>query len=173
LNIMNTFIHILMSTTLVLAACGGAAPPPKAASPVAKAGSISISEPRVRIPLNGRDQTAAYLTLTNTGTKADRLISASSPHAGKLELHAHLKTADGMMAMRQINQIDIPAGAQVPLTPGGLHLMVKQVKPGLKVGDVLALKLVFASGQTAQFDAPIVANPSADMGKEHKGGHQH
>jgi periplasmic copper chaperone A len=170
---MNTFIRMLMSTTLLLATYVAAVA--QTAPAVAKAASISISEPRVRVPLNGRDQTAAYLTLTNSGTKADRLISASSPSAGKLELHAHLTTADGLMAMRQINQIDVPAGAQVPLTPGGLHIMVKQVKPGLKVGDTLAIMLIFASGQSVRFSAPIVANPSADMGKgkAQKSRHQH
>lgn len=160
----------------MLSACGGPTTPPQAGPPIAMAGSIAISEPRVRLPPQGRDQTAAYMTLTNQGTTTDSLVSATSLGAGRVELHAHITTADNMKAMRQISQIEVPAGATIPLSPGGFHIMFKKLKPGLDVGDALPISLTFASGATAQFALPVVANPNSqdsDKAKANGGGHQH
>lgn len=155
--------------------CGAAQAPPGIVQPVAMAGMIAVSEPRVRLPANGLDQSAAYLTLTNQGTIPDRLVRADSPQARKLELHAHIQTGDGMLTMREIDYIDIPTNGSIALTPGDLHIMVKGIKPALKLGETMSIRLTFASGNTAQFQAPIVANPSAldqSLRKEAKG-HQH
>lgn len=166
---------VALTALLILSGCGGPVAAPPAAKPVAFAGTIAISEPRVRVPTQGRDVTAAYLTLNNTGTKPDGLVSASSPSAGTLELHAHVKTADGMMAMREISQIQVPAGGTIPLAPGGFHIMVKQLKSELKAGDELPITLTFSSGATAQLALPVVPNPSLEEGSQmdnHRS-HQH
>jgi periplasmic copper chaperone A len=159
----------------LLGACGSPQAPPQAVTPIATVGSIAISEPRVRLPVAGRDQTAAYLTLTNTGTQADRLVGVSSPAANKLELHAHLKTADGLTAMREITSIDVPAGATIPLSPGGLHIMVKGIKAPMIMGQTMLLEVAFASGKKAIFAAPIVSNPKAQEEglTDEGGGHKH
>lgn len=165
----------LVGLSIALAACGAPDTPPQATTPVAMAGAIAISEPRVRIPASGRDQTAAYLTLTNQSNQAEALVSASSLDADKLELHAHIKASDGMMSMREIKSIEVPARATIPLTPGGLHIMVKGVKPGLKTGDKIPVELTFRSGAKVRFDAPIIENPSSSVPQK-KGqseGHQH
>jgi periplasmic copper chaperone A len=166
---------VLALSGVMSTGCGVPAPPPQSGASVGQAGTIIMSEPRVRLPAAGQDQTAAYLTLTNTGTKADRLISAKSPHAGKLELHAHTKTSDGMMMMRHLDYIEVPAGATIPLVPGGLHIMVKQVKRDLKVGQTLPLELTFASGVSANIIVPVVANPRSQTEgvSQDKQGHQH
>jgi periplasmic copper chaperone A len=159
---MRKFVFILMAVAVVVAACGAPQTPPKAVTPVAIVGNIAISEPRVRIPPPGTKQTAAYLTLTNLGATEDRLIGASSPDAGRLDLHAHIKGANGMSEMRDVTAIAIPAGATIPLSPGGLHIMVKGRKREVKLGDKVAVKLVFASGNKANFAVPVVVNPEAD-----------
>jgi periplasmic copper chaperone A len=160
---------------LVTAACGAPQAPPQAGATVGLAGTIAISEPRMRLPASGQDQTAAYLTLTNSGGRADRLISVTSAVAGKLELHAHTKTAEGMMMMRQLDYIEVPAGAAIPLVPGGLHIMVKQVKPDLKIGQTVPLELTFASGVSANIMVPVVANPRSQTEgvSQDKQSHQH
>jgi periplasmic copper chaperone A len=163
-------------TALVLiASCSAPSTPPQSAKPVAVAGNITISEPRVRLPAQGRKQTAAYLTMTNNGKATDHLISATSPVAGKLELHAHSKTNDGLVLMRQIGDISIEAGVSVPLSPGGFHIMIKDMSVDLKVGQALPMTLTFASGATAHFTAPIVANPKAGDNSPSQGprGHVH
>lgn len=129
----------------------------------------------MRLPASGQDQTATYVTMTNTGAKNDRLVGATSPMSKKLELHAHSKTPDGVIAMRQLAFIELPAGSTIALVPGGLHIMVKQVRPGLKIGETIPVKLNFASGATASLQVPIVSNPRAQPQTPAKGkqGHQH
>lgn len=165
----------LLSFMIVLSACGAPAPPPQALPPVAMAGAIAIFEPRVRLPPPGTGQTAAYFTMTNQGAVGDRLVSASSPMAETLELHAHMKSADGMMMMREITAIDVPARATIPLSPGGLHIMLKGVKAEIKVGDNVPIELAFASGMRTQVQMPVVANPvMAPATKDNaKSSHQH
>jgi periplasmic copper chaperone A len=160
---------------LALAACGSPEIPPKAVPPVATAGTIAISEPRLRIPPPGTNQTAAYFTLTNLGATPDQLVGVSSPDAAKLELHAHITSANGMSEMRQMTAIAIPAHTSMPLSPGGLHVMVKGIKRGVTLGDSVLVRLVFASGNTAQFSVPVVANPAqpSTPNDASKAGHQH
>lgn len=160
-------------TYVAVSACGSPATPPQASLPVARAGAIEISEPRIRLPAAGQTQTAAYLTLSNKGTQSDRLVSAVSPQAKQLELHAHTKTADGMMRMRQLDFIELPSGATIALVPGGLHIMVKQVNPGIKIGDRVDVDLKFASGLSASLKLPVVANPRAHTEGEEASKHSH
>jgi periplasmic copper chaperone A len=173
---MRIFLFFTVSTLVLLGACGAPIAPPQSALPIATAGSIEISEPRVRLPSEGRNQTAAYMTLTNRGTKTDSLVSATSIGATKLELHAHIKTQDGLMAMREINRIEVPAGATIPLSPGGYHIMVKQLTKNLKTGNTLPIDLSFASGAKASLALPVVDNPRSQTNGKHDedvGGHKH
>ena len=64
-----------------------------------------------------------------------------------------------MMMMRQVTQIEIPPRGSIALVPGGLHIMVKQVATGLKVGDTVPIELTFGSGAKASFLLPVVGNP--------------
>lgn len=169
-----------LSSLLLLAAsltaCERAAPPPQALPPVARAGSIDISEPRMRLPPPGRDQTAAYFTLLNTSSVGDKLVAASSPHIRSIELHAHMKGANGMMEMRALTAINIPPNSVVPLSPGGLHLMARGLQPNLKAGESVNIVLEFASGQSARIAVPLVVNPSLDGPSKDKakaGEHRH
>ena len=157
------------------AGCGQAATPPAPLTPVAKVSGVDISEPRLRLPPNGRDVTAGYLTLTNTSDKPQKLVAASSPNAQRVELHAHLKGPDGMAQMRQVKEVVIPARSTVVLAPGGLHLMVFGLSAPLKVGDQVPVELTFEPKQTVRFSLPVVTNPKSGAGDDAKamGGHQH
>jgi copper(I)-binding protein len=135
---------------------------------------VEISEPRFRAPPNGRNVTAGYLTLTNGSDKAQKLVGASSPKAERIELHAHLKGADGMAQMRQVQQVEIPAKGTAVLAPGGLHLMVFGIKEPLKPGDSFPVELTFDGSRKVSFVMPVVENPTQKTeGDKGPGGHQH
>jgi copper(I)-binding protein len=141
---------------------------------VAKIDGVEISEPRLRLPPNGRDLTAGYLTLTNGSDKAQKLVGASSPKAERIELHAHLKGADGLAQMRQVQQVEIPANGTAVLAPGGLHLMVIGIKEPLKPGDSFPVELRFEGNRKVGFAMPVVENPTSQVeGDKAQGGHQH
>lgn len=111
----------------------------------AQLGTLAITAARIRPPPGGRDVTAGYLTLTNTGTGPDRLVSATSPAAASIELHAHIHEG-GMMKMEQVPAIDVPAGGTVALEPGGLHLMLFGVKPDVLAAGPVPVTLTFEQG---------------------------
>ncbi|KQZ76631.1 hypothetical protein ASE06_06370 [Sphingopyxis sp. Root214] len=85
-----------------------------------------------------------FLSITNKGKTADRLVSATSPVATEVQLHT-MSMDGGVMRMRQMKDgIAIPAGKTVELKPGGLHVMFIGLKRPLAVGDSVPVKLRFA-----------------------------
>ena len=84
-----------------------------------------------------------FITLTNTGKQPDRLLSASSPVAGQIEIHQS-SMANGVMQMRAVSQgVLLPVGRAVTLAPGGLHLMLFALREPLAEGMSLPLTLRF------------------------------
>jgi copper(I)-binding protein len=117
-------------------------------------GSITTADAWARPGSTGAE-TAAYLTITNTGTAADTLVSASSPSATSVEIHETTTDASGMMGMHPIDGIEIPAGGSVTLEPGGKHLMVMGLTTDLAVGGTLDVDLVFENAGTVKVKAEV------------------
>ncbi|MDH5352013.1 MAG: copper chaperone PCu(A)C, partial [Betaproteobacteria bacterium] len=76
---------------------------------------------------------------------AARLVGVSSPVAGVVEIH-QTKMEGGVMRMRPVQAVELPAGKAVELKPGGYHVMLMQVKSPVKEGDTVPLTLVIESG---------------------------
>ena len=87
--------------------------------------------PYVRAPVPGNSMTAAFLHVSNSGEQACKLTAASSSYAKKVEFHTH-QHVDGMMKMRPVDTVDVPAGSSVTFKPGGIHLMLFGVKSSEK-----------------------------------------
>lgn len=85
---------------------------------------------------------AAFMTIDNPSEHADRLISADSPIADVTELHAHIHEGD-VMRMVKVDDIEVPANAQLVLEPGGYHIMLIDLKKPLVAGQQLPLTLQF------------------------------
>ena len=72
----------------------------------------------------GAKNAAAYVTIMNHGMKSDALIGVVSDVSAKVELHSH-KNDDGVMRMRQIVSVPVPAHSVAELKPGGDHIMLR------------------------------------------------
>jgi len=107
-----------------------------------KPGDISIENPWARATSSLAKNGAAYLTIKNSGPTLDRLIAVESPVAPKVGAHQSLMT-NGMMEMRSVPVLDIPAGGQVMFKPGSYHIMFMGLRQQLKVGEVFPLTLTF------------------------------
>jgi copper(I)-binding protein len=108
----------------------------------------------------------AFVTLVNIGDAPDRLVSAASPAAGRVELHTHIKDGD-VMRMRQVEGgIPLPPGDTVKLQPGGFHIMLLGLTQGLAAGSSFPLTLTFEKAGSVQVDVPVQA-----MGSMGPGGH--
>jgi copper(I)-binding protein len=108
----------------------------------------------------------AFVTLINTGDAADRLVSASSGIAERVELHTHIMDGD-VMRMREVEGgIPLSPGETVRLQPGGFHIMLLGLKQGLAAGSRFPLTLTFEKAGSVQVDVPVEA-----MGSMGPGGH--
>ena len=154
------FIHISLAAVAALLLAG-----PVMAHGF-KAGTIEIEHPWARATAEGMANGAVFLKLGNEGKEGDRLISAASPAAAKVELHTHIDD-NGVMKMREINAIDLAAGSAVKLAPGGLHIMLLGLIEPLKKGKAFPLTLTFekAGAVTVQVE---VQGPG-DLAPSHDG----
>jgi len=100
---------------------------------------VSVKEPWVRATVAQQQATGAFLQITSA-TPA-RLVSASSPVAAVVEIHEMSMDA-GVMKMRAVPALELPAGVSVELKPGGYHVMLMGLKNQIKAGDSVPLSLV-------------------------------
>ena len=103
---------------------------------------MQIEKPWVRATAPGAQVAGGYLVIRNQGAAADRLVSAASPAAAKVELHVHIND-NGVMKMREVRGYDVPAKGSFELKPGGAHLMFVDIKRAFKEGEKLPVKLKF------------------------------
>ncbi len=151
----------------ILAAGHGDSHHSSPASPALTAGDLSITGAWARAMLPGQPTGGGYLTITNKGESADRLVSAASTSAGKVEIHT-MEVANNVMVMRPVEGgLDIPPGATVELKPGGLHVMFMAVKEPFKPGASVALTLEFEKAGRVEVTLPVRTGSGTD---EH-GGH--
>jgi copper(I)-binding protein len=118
------------------------------------AGHIMVDDPYVRAVPPGQPNSAAFMTIMNHGDSPVALVSASSNAAKVVELHTHVHE-DGMMKMRRIDKIDVPAGGSTALEPGGLHVMLIDLTQELKPEDKVAITLEFSDGSSQELEAPV------------------
>jgi len=89
---------------------------------------------------------AGYLTIRNSGAKDIVVEGVSSADFGAIEIH-EMAVLDGVMRMRRVAQLRIPAGGTVELKPGGTHMMLFRPQRGLPAGSEVELQLKTSSGE--------------------------
>jgi copper(I)-binding protein len=138
---------------LALSACGAAS------------GSSSITVSDARVPEPAGPTGAAYLTITNDGDAGDRLVAVETDVASSAEIHESTLT-NGVMSMEHLDAVDVPAGGQAVLEPGGLHVMLIDVDQDLTAGDTVALTLVFDGAGEQAVDAEVIPLVGGDTPSE-------
>lgn len=130
-----------------------------------KIGDLVLNHPWARATPPMAKVAGGYLSITNTGNETDILISGSTDIAGRVELH-EMAVVDDIMRMRKLERgIIIPAGETVVLKPGGLHIMLMQLKDPLIEGERASTTLVFEKAGAITVDFAIEA-----MGAQSGGG---
>ena len=109
----------------------------------AMASDLMFGALQFRATVGSMPSSAAYLSITNHGAMADRLLAVESGLARKTELHT-MEVINGVMKMRQIDGgIAIPAGKTIQLAPGGFHVMLIGLKAPLNADENYQVTLVF------------------------------
>ncbi len=129
------------------------------------AGDLELEGAYARAMLPGQPVGGGFVTIKNTGDEDDRLVSASSPAAGAVELHEMAMQGE-VMKMRKIDDgIPVPAGETVELRAGGLHMMFMQVKTPFAEGDAVPVTLTFEKAGDIELTLPVTSAAP--------GGHSH
>jgi copper(I)-binding protein len=106
--------------------------------PFAVQAQIKVDDPWVRATVAPQKATGAFMQLTSA--KPAKVIAASSPAAAVVEIH-EMKMDDGVMKMRAVDALPLPAGQAVALKPGSYHVMLMGLKGQIKAGETVPLTL--------------------------------
>ena len=160
-DLESTLIDLAMSpirTTLAAAALASSA----------AFAQTTVTDPWVRGTVAQQKATGMFLQVTSA--QGGRLLSASSPVAGVVEIH-EMKMDGNVMRMRAVTEVALPAGQSVEFKPGGYHVMLMDLKQPLKAGDTVPVTLVVEGAdkkrETIEVKAAVRAMAAAPA-HEHK-----
>lgn len=141
---------------------------------------VTVAHPWARATPGGTTVGVAFMEIRTEPGTADKLVSASSPAAGRVEVHTHIMDGD-VMKMRRLDSLDLEPGKSRVLKPSGEHIMMFDLKQPLKEGDLVKLTLVFEKAGPIEVEASV--EPAGAMGPhgmdsqpasdEKSGGHEH
>lgn len=132
----------------------------------AQAEALNVSNAWVRQGPPSAQVLAAYMTLTNPGKQEIAVTGASSPQFETVEIH-RTQIVDGMARMIPQERLSIPAGGNVALEPGGLHLMLINAKQPLAADATVQIELRLDGGGSVSVDAPVRADAGMHEGMDH------
>ena len=142
---MKTAHHLVLSLALATASLAATA-------------QTVVKDPWVRGTVAQQKATGMFAQITSAS--GGKLVSASSPAAGMVEIH-EMSMDGNVMKMRAINGLDLPAGQAVELKPGGYHVMMMDLKQPLTEGSTVNLTLVIegkdGKRETVEVKAPVKA----------------
>lgn len=98
---------------------------------------------------------AIYMRILNADAEADSLVGVSGDVAELVEIHETFETEDGLMGMRRIDALEIPAGSSVALRQGGMHVMLIQLRQDFTTGDTAGVTLHFKRSGDVPVSAPV------------------
>ena len=107
-----------------------------------------IREPPPRSPAAG------YLVIENRGGESVALVGLATEAAEQTEIHI-MEHKDDRMTMRQVAELQVPAGEEVALEPGGAHLMLMELRRPLRDSDEVELLLRFGNGTERRVSVPV------------------
>jgi copper(I)-binding protein len=160
--VRTSFVFSVFVTAAVAAASGVAAHE-------FKAGALDIGHPWSRPTPNGANIAGGYLTITNKGKVADRLVGGASPAASQIEVH-EMADVDGVTKTRVLaNGLEIKPGKTVELKPGSYRILLLGLKEPFQLGQKVKGTLVFEKAGSVEIVYNIEEHAETSSG----GGAQH
>ncbi len=126
----------------------------------------TVKDAWVRGTVAQQKATGLFAQITSAG--GGKLVSAASPVAGIVEIH-EMTLDGGVMKMRAVPALELPAGKMVELKPGGYHVMLMELKQELKAGDTVPLTLVVegADGKRETVELKAAVRPLGEAQPSH------
>lgn len=145
----------------------------------AYAQNVTVTDAWARATVQGQKATGAFMKITAKDNA--KLVSASSPAAGVVEIHEMKMEKDVMKMAALPNGLDLPAGKAVELKPGGYHVMLMDLKAPLAKDTTVPVTLTFqdAKGVKSNVELKVPVGMQSPMmqhqkqGEPMQGGHHH
>ena len=129
--------------------------------------SLEIEDAWIRQVPPGSSISALYFEINNRGNVPDKLLSVNSPVSERAEIHSTVFNNDeGTAKMVKLQDVAIPAGETTSLSPGGIHIMLLNLKNDFISGDEYDITAEFENSGTRTFKAKV-----RGMGDEEKSMH--
>jgi copper(I)-binding protein len=119
---------------------------------------VQVGDPWVRATVAPQKATGAFMQLTSA--KPAKVVAASSPVAEMVEIH-EMKMEDGVMKMRAVDALPLPAGQAVALKPGSYHVMLMGLKQPIKAGETVPLTLTIEGDDKQRSTVEVKAQARA------------
>jgi copper(I)-binding protein len=129
-------------------------------------GSLALDEAWVRALPPGQPNTAAYLTVTNTGGAGVTIVGGSADIAETVEIHT-TREVDGFQRMEQLYELPLAPGQSSSFSPGGMHLMLLGLEKMPAPGDRVQLCLTLAAGEAVCTSAEVRKSAVSQQSHEH------
>ena len=149
------FLPGLLGTALALTAASNVS------AQALQASAIRIDKPWTRATPPAAPTGAGYLSLTNEGRVADRLLEVMSPIAGRAEIHTMEIVGDVSRMRWQKDGVELPPGKTVELKPGGVHFMFLKLKQPIQPGTKVPITLVLQ--RAGKVEVELLATPIGTM----------
>ena len=117
--------------------------------------NLEIMHPHARATLPNAPVSGGYMIIKNTGETADRLVSVSADFAGKSEIHEMSMEGDVMKMRPLADGLEIPAGGEVVLKPGGYHVMFMKLGERLVEGEKRKAILTFEKSGSLEVEFSV------------------
>lgn len=140
---------------------------PAVSTPGFAAEAVTVGNAWARATAPGQKTAGAYMELVSA-TDAT-LVGVETPVAARAKLHS-MSMDGGVMRMRALERVDLPARKAVKLAPGGVHVMLVDIKQPLKAGDKVPLTLTVRGAGAALSTIKVEAEVRA-VGAAHGHGH--
>ncbi len=117
---------------------------------------LAVTHGWVRLAANPAAPAVAYFTV-EAGHAPDALTGVSTDAAGKAEMHETMTMGPNRMTgMSPIARVPFQAGDDVAFAPGGRHVMLFDLAPGVKAGGRVTLSFTFGSGSLLSAPMTVV-----------------
>lgn len=126
-----------------------------ALAPAALAEGLEVRDAYARASSPAAMSGAAFMEIVNTGGTDDRLVSAASDIAARVELHTHVMEGDVMRMVHVEEGFELPAGETVVLERGGRHVMFMGLAGPMEKGETVAVTLTFEQAGDMVVEIPV------------------
>ena len=135
------------------------------AGAAARAAGVEVTGAWAKATMPAQKVAGVYMEIRSD--RAAKLVGVESPLADAAEVH-EMRHQDGVMRMRHIESLDLPAGQVVKLAPGGYHVMLFDLRQPLKPGDKVTITLrVERDGKREDVEVVAVVKPPSAAGGDH------